>query len=163
MFPMNPDCGPGFGEIDHYRLLANVSHTGREMPLCCENISAPKIRATTPEEIDSLARRAREFLEVVIRGLLTVLLVCCVFGARSLNAADKAPTALDPAFQIVQDAVDRENIPGAIALVVQNGKIVREEVFGLSDVENKRPMTPTTWCWIASITKPVTVAAAMKL
>ena len=71
MFPVNQDCGPGFGEIDHYRLLANVAFTGRDLPLCCENISAPRIRATTPEEIDALARRAREFLEVVVRGLQT--------------------------------------------------------------------------------------------
>jgi sugar phosphate isomerase/epimerase len=69
LFPMNQDCGPGFGEIDHYRLLANVTLSGRMMPLCCENISAPGIRARSPEEIDALARRAREFLEVVIRGL----------------------------------------------------------------------------------------------
>jgi sugar phosphate isomerase/epimerase len=69
MFPVNQDCGPGLGEIDHYRLLHHVAFTGREMPLCCENISAPKIRPTQPEEIDRLARRAREFLEVVIQGL----------------------------------------------------------------------------------------------
>ncbi len=69
MFPVNQDCGPGLGEIDHYRLLANVAFTGLAMPLCCENISAPAVRATTPEEIDALARRAREFLELVIRGL----------------------------------------------------------------------------------------------
>ena len=42
------------------------------MPLCCENISAPVIPAPTdPEGIDTLARRAREFLEVVTRGLQT--------------------------------------------------------------------------------------------
>jgi sugar phosphate isomerase/epimerase len=69
MFPVNQDCGPGLGEIDHYRLLANVAKTGREMPLCCENISAPRIRAGTAEEVDGLARRAREFLELVVRGL----------------------------------------------------------------------------------------------
>jgi sugar phosphate isomerase/epimerase len=69
LFPVNQDCGPGFGEIDHYRLLHNVAFTGLEMPLCCENISAPRIRPTKPEDIDALARRAREFLEVVIRGL----------------------------------------------------------------------------------------------
>lgn len=69
MFPVNQDCGPGFGEIDHYRLLHNVAFTGRKLPLCCENISAPVVRASTPEEVDALARRAREFLEVVIRGL----------------------------------------------------------------------------------------------
>ena len=69
LFPVDQDCGPGMGEIDHYRLLHNVAFTGRAMPLCCENISAPKIRPATPEEIDANARRSREFLELVIRGL----------------------------------------------------------------------------------------------
>ena len=69
MSPVNQDCGPGLGEIDHYRLLQNVAFTGLEMPLCCENISAPNLRAKNAEEIDALARRAREFLELVIAGL----------------------------------------------------------------------------------------------
>jgi sugar phosphate isomerase/epimerase len=69
-FPKDEDCGPGFGVIDHYRLLEPVAFTGRNMPLCCENISAPVIPAPTdPARIDELARRAREFLEVVTRGL----------------------------------------------------------------------------------------------
>ncbi len=69
-FPKDQDCGPGFGEIDHYQLLHPVAFAGRVMPLCCENISAPLLPA--PEDaagVDALARRAREFLEVVIRGL----------------------------------------------------------------------------------------------
>ncbi|MEX2137845.1 MAG: sugar phosphate isomerase/epimerase [Pirellulales bacterium] len=69
LFPVDQDCGPGFGEIDHYRLLHHVAFTGRAMPLCCENISIPRIRPTNPEQIDAQARRAREFLELVIRGL----------------------------------------------------------------------------------------------
>jgi sugar phosphate isomerase/epimerase len=69
-FPKDQDCGPGYGEIDHYRLLHPVAFTGLDMPLCCENISAPVIPAPAdPEGVDALARRAREFLEVVIRGL----------------------------------------------------------------------------------------------
>src|SRR5207253_10994137 len=79
------------------------------------------------------------------------------------HAAGQANGSLDAAFRIVEDAVASENIPGAIALVAQHGKILREEAYGLSDVENKTPMTPRTLCWIASITKPITVAAAMKL
>jgi sugar phosphate isomerase/epimerase len=71
-FPKDEDCGPGFGEIDHYKLLHLVAFTGRDMPLCCENIFAPLVpRPTEPEGIDALARRAREFLEVVTRGLQT--------------------------------------------------------------------------------------------
>jgi sugar phosphate isomerase/epimerase len=68
--PVDEDCGPGFGEIDHYKLLANVALTGLSMPLCCENIFAPLLpRPVEPEAIDKLARRAREFLEVVTAGL----------------------------------------------------------------------------------------------
>lgn len=71
-FPRDQDCGPGFGEIDHYRLLDLVANTGLTMPLCCENIFAPVIpRPTTAEGVDALARRAREYLQVVIHGLQT--------------------------------------------------------------------------------------------
>jgi sugar phosphate isomerase/epimerase len=70
LFPKDEDCGPGLGEIDHYRLLAPVAFTGRATPLCCENIFAPALpRPAGPEEIDVLARRAREFLEIVVAGL----------------------------------------------------------------------------------------------
>ena len=47
-----------------------VAFTGRTIPLCCENIFAPLVpRPTTAEGVDALARRAREFLEDVTRGL----------------------------------------------------------------------------------------------
>lgn len=69
-WPQDQDCGPGYGEIDHYRLLAPVMRTGTKMPLCCENIFAPVVpRPQRAEEVDDLARRARTFLEVVIAGL----------------------------------------------------------------------------------------------
>lgn len=69
-WPRDEDCGPGLGEIDHYRLLDPVAFTGLKMPLCCENISAPLLPPPRePERLDWLARRAREFLEVVIEGL----------------------------------------------------------------------------------------------
>ncbi len=68
--PKDQDCGPGFGEIDHYKLLGPVAFTGRPIPLCCENIYAPIVPVpSTPEGIDALAKRAREFLEVVVTGL----------------------------------------------------------------------------------------------
>jgi sugar phosphate isomerase/epimerase len=69
-WPKDEDCGPGFGEIDHYKLLDPVAFTGRSIPLSCENIFAPLLpRPAKPEGIDALAKRAREFLEVVIAGL----------------------------------------------------------------------------------------------
>jgi len=69
-WPKDQDCGPGFGEIDHYRLLAPFAFSRGKMPLAYENIFAPLVpRPTTPEAVDALARRAREFVETVIAGL----------------------------------------------------------------------------------------------
>jgi sugar phosphate isomerase/epimerase len=68
--PKRITCGPGLGEVDHYKLLLPVARTGLKMPLACENISAPYLpRPSTPEQIDELARRSREYLEIVTRGL----------------------------------------------------------------------------------------------
>lgn len=70
--PRDQDCGPGFGEIDHYRLLEPVAFTGLTIPLAYENIFAPLVaRPSEPEGIDDLARRAREYMETVIAGLQT--------------------------------------------------------------------------------------------
>jgi sugar phosphate isomerase/epimerase len=69
-FPRDEDCGPGLGSIDHYQLLAPVAFTGRTMSLSCENIFAPGLaRPVDPKELDALARRAREFLDLVIRAV----------------------------------------------------------------------------------------------
>jgi sugar phosphate isomerase/epimerase len=69
-WPKSEDCGPGFGEIDHYKLLAPVAFSGLTMPLACENIFSPLLpRPETPEGVDALAKRAREFVEVVTAGL----------------------------------------------------------------------------------------------
>jgi sugar phosphate isomerase/epimerase len=68
--PRDEDCGPGFGEIDHYKLLGTVAFTGLAMPLCCENIFPPLLRRPNgAEDVDDYARRAREYLETVISGL----------------------------------------------------------------------------------------------
>ena len=69
-WPKDEDCGPGFGEIDHYKLLHPVAFTGLDLPLACENIFAPLVpRPENAEGVDVLAKRTREFLEVVIAGL----------------------------------------------------------------------------------------------
>lgn len=70
--PKDEDCGPGFGEIDHYKLFRPVLKTGLTMPLAFENIFEPLVpRPQDPEGVDALARRAREYVETVLRGLLT--------------------------------------------------------------------------------------------
>ncbi len=79
----------------------------------------------------------------------------------SLRTAEPEP--LDNTFRLVREAVEKGEVPGAIALVARNGTILRHEAYGLRDLEHRRPFTTNTLCWIASVTKPVTVAAAMTL
>jgi len=71
--PEDEDCGPGFGEIDHYKLLMPVMRSGLTIPLICENIFEPLVRRpSSPDGVDALARRAREYVETVVRGLESV-------------------------------------------------------------------------------------------
>jgi sugar phosphate isomerase/epimerase len=72
--PQRLVCGPGLGEVDHYKLLLPVARTGLKMPLACETIAEPFVaRATLPEQVDAQARRAREYLEIVTQGLRAAL------------------------------------------------------------------------------------------
>lgn len=68
--PKDEDCGPGFGEIDHYKLLRPVVSTGLTMPLAFENIFEPLLpRPADANGVDALARRSREYIEAVVAGL----------------------------------------------------------------------------------------------
>jgi hypothetical protein len=69
-WPKDEDCGAGFGEIDHYKLLAPVMRTGLTMPLAFENIFEPLVpRPSEAAGIDRLAARSRDYIESVLRGL----------------------------------------------------------------------------------------------
>jgi len=84
-------------------------------------------------------------------------------ASRAAFAAEAHNDSLDSAFGLVRKAVEEHEVPGAIALVARHGQIIRQEAFGFKDIETQFPFTTNTLCWIASITKPVTVAAAMTL
>jgi sugar phosphate isomerase/epimerase len=63
-------CGAGFGQTDHYAMLGALVNNGGRIPLCCENIAEPfGARQDSPEAVESLARRSREFLDTVVRGV----------------------------------------------------------------------------------------------
>ena len=96
------------------------------------------------------------------RFLLSV--IGCVVGlAASAPAASPSAANLDAAFALVERAVAEGEIPGAVALVSQKGKILREAAYGKSDLERGVDFQPDTICWIASMTKAVTATAVMKL
>ncbi len=74
--------------------------------------------------------------------------------------------AVNP-FQSFDDEVAKfmkpRNIPGASLAVAKNGKLVYARGYGLGDVEKNERVTPQSVFRIASISKPITGVAVLKL
>lgn len=63
----------------------------------------------------------------------------------------------------MEEAIAKNEIAGAVTVVLTKDKIVHLESNGFADVAAKRPMTPDSVCWIASMTKPITGIAILML
>lgn len=59
--------------------------------------------------------------------------------------------------------VDRPRHPGAALLVIDRGEIVYRKCYGVADLETKRPITPDSSFYLASISKQFTAIAIMLL
>jgi CubicO group peptidase (beta-lactamase class C family) len=59
--------------------------------------------------------------------------------------------------------VESKKIPGAVALLIRNGKIVYKKAIGFSNVESKAPLATDNIFRIASQTKAITSLAVMML
>jgi CubicO group peptidase (beta-lactamase class C family) len=57
----------------------------------------------------------------------------------------------------------QHNIPGIVAGIVQDRRLVHVTALGLADVETTRPVTPATAFRIASMTKSITALAILSL
>jgi len=81
------------------------------------------------------------------------------------QGADVSVPTMHP--EAVVDAIFTDFVrpgqPGVAVLVAKGGKILFEKGYGLADVEHSTPVTPETKFNIASITKPFTAAAILKL
>ena len=63
----------------------------------------------------------------------------------------------------INDAIDAGLLAGAVTLVWQGGRVLQVNELGHRDVDARLPMQRDTMFRIASMTKPVTIAAAMSL
>ena len=79
-----------------------------------------------------------------------------------------APTTIDPASaqridQLLTEYTAANRVPGAIALVLQNGKVVYRKAFGIDDVATQTPLQTDAIVRIASQTKAVASVGLMLL
>jgi CubicO group peptidase (beta-lactamase class C family) len=63
----------------------------------------------------------------------------------------------------MEEMIAKNEIAGAVTVVVSKDKLLHLESTGFADVAAKRPMTADTLFWIASMTKPVTGVAILML
>jgi len=80
----------------------------------------------------------------------------------ALSAFAEEPT-LPGIGEALQEMIAKHEIAGAVSAVVTRDKLLHLETTGFADVAAKRPMTPDTLFWIASMTKPITGAAILML
>jgi CubicO group peptidase (beta-lactamase class C family) len=70
---------------------------------------------------------------------------------------------LDGIGAAMEQQIAKHEIAGAVTMVVAKDRVLHLEATGFADIASKRPMTPDTLFWIASMTKPVTGVALLML
>lgn len=84
-------------------------------------------------------------------------------AASDITAQGFSAERLERIDRFLQAAVDSARIPGAVALVLRDGKVAYERAVGWADREAGRPMSPATIFRIASQSKALTTVAALML
>ncbi len=113
-----------------------------------------------------------------MRTTFSIRLVLVAIFAFSLNACtNNSPQSGDPSDSyegmseerlmridaMLNEAIEEGQIPGAVALVARNGKIVYHKAFGMADTEANRKLQKDDIFRIASQTKAITSTAVMML
>jgi len=85
------------------------------------------------------------------------------FSASKPEDAGFSDARLSRIDDLVEEHVKNQNIPGAVALIVRNGKIAYFKAFGYSDVEKRSALKKDDIFRIASQSKAITSLAVMML
>ena len=87
-------------------------------------------------------------------------LLACPLAAVVVCAAEPRLPGIGAA---MESMVAKREIAGAVTVVLSRDKTLHLENTGYADLATKRPMTPDTLFWIASMTKPITGVAVLML
>ena len=84
-------------------------------------------------------------------------------GVLAVSTTATAQPAGDAVRTAVLDEMGRRGIPGLSLAIVEAGVVRYEAGFGFADVENAVPAKPETVYRLASVSKPITAVAVLKL
>lgn len=83
--------------------------------------------------------------------------------AAPLPVSGKALPGLESLDALMQDFMQKSQAPGASLAITYKGRLVYAKGFGYADLANKQPVQPANLFRIASISKPITALAILRL
>lgn len=111
---------------------------------------------------------ARRALRPVLLLVVPVAALLGGPGVRTLHAQAAPAAGLDPDIRArlratIQRLLDSAHVASVAVAVARDGVVLWEEGFGHADLARRVPATPATLYSIASISKPITATAVMRL
>ena len=100
---------------------------------------------------------------LVLVALLSVALTGAQVPAGAPDDVGLSARRLERIGEMIQRAIDTEQISGAVTVVARRGRVAHFEARGLMDIEASAPMRKDAIFPIASMTKPVTAVAILML
>ncbi len=91
---------------------------------------------------------------------LRLSVILGLFATLTASAQDPKVPGIGAA---MQGMIAKQEVAGAVTVVVTKSRVLHLEADGFADVAAKRPMAADTLFWIASMTKPVTGVAILIL
>lgn len=90
------------------------------------------------------------------------MLLLALFIPSYLSAAEINLKKLEGIKEIVEESIEQKKIPGAVVLVLNQGKIVYKQAFGNKSLyPSTEPMTTDTIFDLASLTKPIATGTSI--
>jgi CubicO group peptidase (beta-lactamase class C family) len=100
------------------------------------------------------------FLDCFSRGVMVAALATATVLTLAAGSSTKSSNQID---QVLREAVDKEKIPGVVAMVANADGVIYQAASGKRDTAKNAPMTVDSIFRIASMTKPITSVAVMQL
>ncbi|HQY52302.1 MAG TPA: serine hydrolase domain-containing protein [Ignavibacteria bacterium] len=95
------------------------------------------------------------------------LFLCIIFNQYELKAQDVPSNTNIPGIENFDNEfisfMEKWEVPGGQVTVCKDGRLVYSKAYGYSDLENKIPATTDELFRIASVSKPITAVAIMKM
>jgi len=99
--------------------------------------------------------------------LFSLLFVCSIVSAGELVKVKPSKAGfdgdrLDRIDKMIQACVDRGEVPGAVAILIKDGKIGYHKAFGWADIDSRKPVEKRSLFRIASMSKLITTVSALQ-